>query len=105
MKKVVILQHRLLHYRTKLFEQLRAAGVAKGIQIELVHGQATRRESINTDEGSLPWAHKVVNQVWEIGERDILWQPYPTKLTDADLVIVMQESRILSNYASNGKTF
>jgi len=98
MKKVVILQHRLLHYRTKLFEQLRAAGLVKGIQIELVHGQATRRESIKKDEGSLGWAHKVVNKVWEVGERDILWQPYPSMLKDADLVVVMQESRILSNY-------
>lgn len=98
MKKVVILQHRLLHYRTKLFEQLRAAGAAKGIQIELVHGQASRRESIKKDEGSLPWAYKVVNKVWELGDRDIIWQPFPAQLKDADLVVVMQESRILSNY-------
>ncbi len=98
MKKVVILQHRLLHYRTKLFEQLRTAGAAKGIQIELVHGQASRRESIKKDEGTLAWAHKVVNTVWELGERDIIWQPFPKQLKDADLVVVMQESRILSNY-------
>ncbi|MDT7516461.1 glycosyltransferase family 4 protein [Rhodoferax mekongensis] len=87
-----------MHYRTKLFEQLRAATATKGIQLELVHGQATKRETVKKDEGSLPWAHKVVNKVWEFGERDILWQPYPAKLKDADLVVVMQESRILSNY-------
>jgi glycosyltransferase involved in cell wall biosynthesis len=98
MKKVVILQHRLLHYRTKLFEQLRASCAAKGIQLELVHGQASPRESIKKDEGTLPWAHKVNNTFFELSERDIVWQPYPAALKDADLVVVMQENRILSNY-------
>lgn len=98
MKKVVIFQCRLLHYRTKLFEQLRATCASKGIQLELVHGQASRRESVKKDEGSLPWARKVVNSFWEVGPRDLVWQPIPQYVKDADLVIVMQESRILSNY-------
>jgi len=98
MKKVVVFQYRLLHYRTKLFEQLRAACAAKGIQLELVHGQASKRESVKKDEGTLPWAHRVRNRFLEVGNRDIVWQPFPSALKDADLVIVMQESRILSNY-------
>lgn len=98
MKKVVILQHRLLHYRTKLFEQLRTACALKGIQLELVHGQASRRERVKKDEGKLSWAHRVDNRFFEWGERDIVWQPFPSSLKDAQLVVVMQESRILSNY-------
>ena len=98
MKKVVIFQYRLLHYRTKLFELLKRACEAKGVQLELVHGQASRRESVKKDEGVLPWAHTVINRFWEVGPRDLVWQPYPAHLEDADLVVVMQESRILSNY-------
>ena len=98
MKKVVILQHRLLHYRTRLFEQLRKACLDRGIDLQLVHGQASRRESVKKDEGSLPWAHKVNNIFWEVGGKDLVWQPFPAALRDADLVVVMQESRILSNY-------
>ncbi len=98
MKKVVILQYRLLHYRTALFDQLRTACAAWDIELHLVHGQASPRESVKKDEGTLPWAHKVRNIIWEAGERDILWQPYPAELRDADLIIFMQESRILSNY-------
>lgn len=98
MKKVVICQHRLLHYRLGLFEQLRAACASRGIDLHLVHGQASRRELVKKDEGSLPWAHKVENRFWEMGERDIVWQPFPADLRDADLVVVMQENRILSNY-------
>ena len=63
-----------------------------------MHGRATRREAPKKDEGALPWARKVENRVWEMGERDIIWQPFPAALRDAELVIVMQENRILSNY-------
>ncbi|MBU1397246.1 MAG: glycosyltransferase family 4 protein [Gammaproteobacteria bacterium] len=98
MKKVVICQHRLLHYRMGLFERLRAVCAKRGIELHLVHGQASRRESVKKDEGSLPWAHKVKNRFWEMGARDLVWQPFPADLHDADLVVVMQENRILSNY-------
>lgn len=98
MKKVVICQHRLLHYRLGLFERLREACARRGIDLHLVHGHASRRESIKKDEGSLPWAHKLENRFWELGARDLVWQPFPADLRDADLVVVMQESRILSNY-------
>lgn len=98
MKKVAILQHRLLHYRTGLFEQLRKVCAERGIEMHLVHGQASPGELAKKDEGTLPWAHKVHNRYWRIGGRDILWQPFPAALKDADLVVVMQENRILSNY-------
>ncbi len=99
MKKVVIFQSRLLHYRTSLFEQLRAACAGRGIELHLVHGQASRREFFRKDEGTLPWANRVHNRFWEIGGRDIVWQPFPAKHKDANLVVVMQENRILSNYS------
>lgn len=98
MKKVVICQHRLLHYRLGLFERLRQSCASRGIDLFLVHGQASRRESVKKDEGFLPWAHKVENRFWEVGARDLVWQPFTTALRDADLVVVMQENRILSNY-------
>ncbi|MDP3538774.1 MAG: glycosyltransferase family 4 protein [Azonexus sp.] len=98
MKKVVIFQYRLLHYRTKLFDQLRAACAERGVELHLVHGQASRRELPKKDEGRLPWAHVVHNHFFELGQRDIVWQPFPNDLKDADLVVVMQENRILSNY-------
>lgn len=98
MKKVVVLQQHLLHYRTALFEQLRVNCAGRGIELHLVFGQATRREQTKKDEGSLSWTSKVENRVWEVGERDWIWQPFPEHLRDADLVLLMQESRILSNY-------
>lgn len=105
MTKVVVLQHRLLHYRAALFEQLRANCAGRGIELHLVHGQATRREQAKNDEGSLPWATKVENRVWEVGDRDLIWQPFPQHLRDADLVLIMQENRLLSNYSLLLKRF
>jgi glycosyltransferase involved in cell wall biosynthesis len=98
MKRVVVCQHRLLHYRVGLFEKLRTACEARGIALHLLHGQASRRESIKRDESVLPWAHRVTNRFWEVGTRDLVWQPFPAALRAADLVVVMQENRILSNY-------
>ena len=50
---VVIVQYRLLHYRLELFEQLRQACANRGICLELVVGQATRRE-FDPPSGSAP---------------------------------------------------
>jgi len=96
--KVVILQHRLLHYRMGLFEKLYQQCMARGIELHLLHGQPTRRELAKKDVGFIAWADVVTNKVWEVGTRDWLWQPFPRHLRDADLVVVMQESRLLSNY-------
>lgn len=96
--KVVIVQHRLLHYRQPLFDKLRQRCVDFGIELYLVHGQPTRREAAKKDVGFLPWADVVQNRGVEIRGRDILWQPFPQHLRDADLVVLMQENRLLSNY-------
>lgn len=98
MKKVVICQYRLLHYRETLFESLRAESARAGIDLHLVHGQPTRRELVKNDTGHLDWATPVRNRYVEIGGRDVLWQPFPAQHRDAALVVLMQENRLLSNY-------
>lgn len=96
--KVAVLQHRLLHYRTDLFNRLRELCLERKIDCHLIHGQATVREKSKNDEGELTWADKVHNFCVPIGGRDILWQPLPDSVADADLLIIMQENRIVSNY-------
>jgi len=98
MRKVVIFQHRLLHYRVGLFEKLRARCLEKSIDLRLVHGVPTRREKVRNDVGFLPWANSVDNWNCSILGRDLIWLPFPSHLRDADLVVLMQENRQLSNY-------
>jgi glycosyltransferase involved in cell wall biosynthesis len=97
--KVTVLQHRLLHYRVELFERIRSECERQGIEFHLVHGQPSRHEALRADTGSIAWADQVRNRWISVLGRDLLWQPFPRELRDSDLVVIMQESRILSNYA------
>ena len=92
------LQHRLLHYRTELFKQLRDSLEKAGVELNLVHGQASPAEKIRRDEGELPWATVVKNSFWTVFGRDLIWQHLPSSVHAADLIVLMQENRILSNY-------
>ena len=96
--KVCVLQYRLLHYRTDLFDRLRLACSNAGIDLVLVHGHATAAESSRKDTGTLAWALPVNNRSVRIAGKDILWQPLPAQARDSDLVVLMQENRLVSNY-------
>ncbi|MBY0366151.1 MAG: glycosyltransferase family 4 protein [Roseateles sp.] len=96
--RVAVLQHRLLHYRLGLFEQLRIACESRGLDLQLIHGDATPTEAVRKDTGTLPWATTVKNRVWNVAGRDLLWQPFREAVQGCDLVVLMQESRLLSNY-------
>lgn len=98
MKSAVICQVRLTHYRTKFFDLLKAACEQRGIALQLVYGQPPARDLVRQDEGDLPWAQKVRNKFFKIGPWDLVWQPAPAVVSDADLVVVTQENRIVSNY-------
>ncbi len=96
--RVVQLDARLVHYHCELFQRVRDALAQEGIEYRLVHGQGSPREKTRLDEGSLEWADRVTNLWWRLGNVDLLWQPIPRKLRNADLLILVQQNRILSNY-------
>jgi glycosyltransferase involved in cell wall biosynthesis len=96
--KVAILQPRLVRYRLGLFEGLRAECDKRGIALHLVHGQPSPREALKEDTGVLDWAHQMRNRWVTIRGVDLLWQPFPAQHRDYDLIVVVQENRILSNY-------
>jgi L-malate glycosyltransferase len=95
---VVISQHRLLHYRVDFFNALKDVCSRRGIRLDLVHGQASASEKLKKDEGSLPWATRVANRFARVRGKDLIWQPLPSELRNPDLLILMQENRIVSNY-------
>ena len=71
----------------------------RGINLILVCGQPSPKERLRRDEGSLAWAQQVRNRFFHIGGKDIVWQPMPRRAHRAALCVVMQENRLLSNYA------
>ncbi len=98
MKTVVIAQHRLLHYRVELFNTMKNILAQRNITLELVHGAASKTEAKRRDEGHLHWAKKVKNVFFNIKGVDLIWQPMPSAVAKSDLLILIQENRILSNY-------
>lgn len=98
MKNVTIVQHRLLHYRVELFEFIKAFLEDENIHLNLVHGGASPFESKRKDEAHLSWAIKIRNRFLRIKNVDLIWQSLPKEVNDCDLLILMQENRILSNY-------
>ncbi len=98
MTPVAIFQYRLLHYRVPFFERLAQRLRPEGVELLVVHGQASPEERARRDEGSLPGALVVHNRFLRVGGKDLVWQPVPAAARGAALSIVMQENRILSNY-------
>ena len=54
-QRVIMVQRRLIHYRVQLFELLRNDLAAKGIQLDLLMGQAKASEAAKQDTGHIPW--------------------------------------------------
>jgi glycosyltransferase involved in cell wall biosynthesis len=77
---------------------LRTRCLENSIELYLVHGQPTEREKIRNDVGYLPWANSVDGWSYRMTNQDLIWLPFPSHLKDADLVVLMQENRQLSNY-------
>lgn len=96
-RRVTILQHRLLQYRLSLFNRLRDRCAESGIELRLVHGQPSAHEAVRKDTGHLLWADEVKNRFLRVSGVDLIWQPLPSHLLQSDLLILMQENRILSN--------
>lgn len=98
MKKIIIVQHRLLHYRVELFQRLKNKLTDSGVEIELACGQPSDRDSFRKDEGLLVWVTKVRNVYLHVKNVELIFQVLPLRVISADLVVLMQENRILSNY-------
>jgi hypothetical protein len=96
--RVTILQRRLIQYRVSLFDRLRKECEAAGIELRLVYGQASASDAKRNDSATLPWADEVKSTWFNVGPTEILWQPCPQPARDCDLVVLTQESKILSNY-------
>lgn len=98
MATVTILQRRLVQYRLGLFDALRDALAEQGIELRLVYGSPSPSDQVKNDSASLPWADEVPAHWLRIGSTELLWQRGIGALGRADLVVMTQENKILSNY-------
>lgn len=96
MKRIVIVQRRLTHYRIPLFDALRNELAARDIQLSLLAGRGTPAEEEKRDAGDLPWGLSVPTYYLAGGR--LCWQPVHRHLDGANLVIVTQENKLIQNH-------
>ena len=88
-----------MHYRLGLFDALKTALEEDGYELELVVGTATENETSRQDQGTLDWATVIQNRkILQYKKTEVIWQSLPSHALDADLIICMQENRLISNY-------
>ncbi len=104
MKRVVLLQRVLPHYRISFVEALAIALAGRGVALELVYGQARRGDAPQSAEFDAPWARRIHNHYlpWPEGA---VWQPARRAMAGADLVIVEQANSALINYGLMARLF
>ena len=99
MKRIVVIQRVLTHYRVPFFEQLRDRLAGDGVTLDLLVGQSTTAGALKGDEATLSWATQVKNRYLPFGRGNhLVWQPVARMARKADLVVVEQASRLLVNY-------
>jgi glycosyltransferase involved in cell wall biosynthesis len=98
MRKVVIVQRVLPHYRVPLFERLAARLAACGVDMTLVYGQEQPDSVPQTQAIDTHWAWRITNRYWGTRRSYLVWQPCLSKLKGADLIVVEQANRLLLNH-------
>jgi L-malate glycosyltransferase len=98
MVKIAIVYRVIPHYRRRFYELLKERLAGNGIELELIYGQPSRRDAMKRDTVDIRWATKISNRVFEIGGRELYWQPVLNYLKDVNLVIVEQATKLLVNY-------
>lgn len=98
MRRVVIVQRRLTHYRAPLFEIMRASLAGMNVELQVFYGEGSPQEGLKGDAAHLPWARKVRNSYFGLLGRSLCWQSISWAHVRADLVIIPQEMSFVSTF-------
>jgi glycosyltransferase involved in cell wall biosynthesis len=98
----------LPQWRVAFFDGLRDALAARNIRLRLYYGKnppETNGRARPTrlkwgNEVDLDWATPIRNRLWNVRKYELIWQQLPSEVFNADLIILMQENSLLSNYTA-----
>lgn len=94
-RRVVIVERQLVHYRVAFFNRLRDLLDKEGIELQLLIGEGTPTEAEKKDAATLDWATRISTR-YLFGSR-LCWQPIGMYASEADLVIVGHENKLIYN--------
>lgn len=95
MKRVTVIQRRLTHYRTSLFDSLRGILAGKEIELILGVGEGTAEEREKNDAGDLSWSCPLPTTYLAGGR--ICIQPFGHLAKQADMLVVTSENKLVNN--------
>jgi glycosyltransferase involved in cell wall biosynthesis len=98
MKKVLIIQQIIPHYRIDFFNLLRAELAKDNIELNVVYGKSSTTYKSGAEFNELEWGKIVENKIIRIGATHLTWQPIVKYLKGQDLVIVGRSNKLLINY-------
>jgi L-malate glycosyltransferase len=104
--EVAIVYRFLPQWRVAFFCGLRDALAEQNIRLQLYYGKNSAQANGHSkphrlkwgNEVDLEWGTAVPNRLWHISKYELVWQQLPRDVFHADLVILMQENSLLSNY-------
>jgi len=88
----------MFHYRIDFLNQLRKKLAAEGIELVVYYGKPTRQSLERKDSQLLEWGKEIPTRTLTVAGKEILLQIPPRAIFKSDLIICMQENRLLINY-------
>lgn len=98
MKKVLIIQQIVPHYRIDFFNLLKVELAKENIQLNLIYGKSSAGYKSGQEFNVLEWGKVLENKIIKIGAAQLVWQPLIKHVKDHDLVIVEKSNKLLLNY-------
>lgn len=95
-KTVAIVVPIFSHFRLQLFLQLRELLANEDIHLELIYGKAS--DNALYKQAEVDWSPPKPNHEFAFFGKQFIWQPLSSNAYTADLAIIIQENRYLSNH-------
>jgi glycosyltransferase involved in cell wall biosynthesis len=95
MKKVLVVQRRLTHYRVSFFEVLKKVMYERNIELILAYGDPDSEEMKKKDEGEISWAKKLKTHYLLKGK--VCWQPFSNLVNEVDAIVITHENKLIFN--------
>lgn len=96
--KVSFVTHTVFHYRKEFHERTRQILAGHGIDYEVFYGQPDRNEAKKADSVDLSFGTRIRNLYSYAQQPPLIYQPVLGRVRKSDLVIIIQENRLLINY-------
>lgn len=95
MRKILVVQRRLTHYRVPFFEILKKVMYERNIELILAYGEPDFEEIKKQDEGEISWAKKLKTYYFLKGK--ICWQPFSHLVNEVDAIVITHENKLIFN--------